>query len=173
VHIIDLARYLMGNPRPVSVYGATFYKLGARGAQRPPADYIAQSAAPEDPFNVEDFATAMIRYEGGIVVNVDASYSLHIEQDRNAVELFGTKGGARLSPNLSMWYEWQGQMARLALDTPAEESLPMLFVSEINHFIACVREGVPCRSPAEDGLMIMRILDAIYESAREGHEVLL
>ena len=27
VHVIDLTRYLMGNPKPVSVYGATFQKL--------------------------------------------------------------------------------------------------------------------------------------------------
>ena len=30
VHVIDLTRYLMGNPKPVSVYGATFRKLGDR-----------------------------------------------------------------------------------------------------------------------------------------------
>ena len=30
VHVIDLTRYLMGRPQPVSVYGATFSKLGAR-----------------------------------------------------------------------------------------------------------------------------------------------
>ena len=30
VHVIDLTRYLMGNPKPVSVYGATFHKLGDR-----------------------------------------------------------------------------------------------------------------------------------------------
>ena len=30
VHVIDLVRYLMGNPLPVSVYGATFQKLGNR-----------------------------------------------------------------------------------------------------------------------------------------------
>lgn len=30
VHVIDLTRYLLGNPQPVSVYGATFRKLGNR-----------------------------------------------------------------------------------------------------------------------------------------------
>lgn len=30
VHVIDLARYVMGNPKAVSVYGATFDKLGNR-----------------------------------------------------------------------------------------------------------------------------------------------
>ena len=30
VHVTDLARYLAGNPKPVSVYGVTFNKLGDR-----------------------------------------------------------------------------------------------------------------------------------------------
>ena len=30
VHVIDMARYVMGNPMPVSAYGVTFNKLGNR-----------------------------------------------------------------------------------------------------------------------------------------------
>ena len=37
----------------------------------------------------------------------------------------------------------------------------------------CVLNGTPCKSPAKDGVDIMRILDAVYESARTGHEVVL
>ena len=35
----------------------------------------------------------------------------------------------------------------------------------------CIANGTKCIAPAEDGIMIMKILDAIYESARVGHEV--
>ena len=48
-----------------------------------------------------------------------------------------------------------------------------LFANEINHFVDCVLTGAPCKSPAKDGVDIMRILDAVYESARTGHEVVL
>ena len=48
-----------------------------------------------------------------------------------------------------------------------------MFDDEINHFVDCVQNGVPCRAPAEDGVQIMKILDGIYESARTGHEVIL
>ena len=47
------------------------------------------------------------------------------------------------------------------------------FQAEVDHFIDCFANGEPCRSPAEDGVQIMRILDAVYESARTGHEVIL
>ena len=33
--------------------------------------------------------------------------------------------------------------------------------------------GTECIAPAEDGVVIMKILDAIYESAKTGHEVIL
>ena len=48
-----------------------------------------------------------------------------------------------------------------------------MFVAEMSHFIDCVKNGTPCRAKAEDGIAVMKILDAIYESARTGHEVIL
>ena len=48
-----------------------------------------------------------------------------------------------------------------------------MFVAEMSHFIHCVKHGTACRAKAEDGIAVMKILDAIYESARTGHEVIL
>jgi predicted dehydrogenase len=46
-----------------------------------------------------------------------------------------------------------------------------MFSGEVNHFYDCVVNGIKCKAPAEDGVMLMKILDAIYESALTGHEV--
>ncbi|MCL1964140.1 MAG: Gfo/Idh/MocA family oxidoreductase [Firmicutes bacterium] len=173
VHVIDMTRYLMGNPKPASVYGATFRKLFARENIKSKPGYVAASATDHDICDVEDFATAMIRYENGAVVNVDASFSLNIKEDIGRVELFGTKAGAKLEPELDIFGEWNGHMTNVTLATPTALSFDGLFYKEIDHFVDCVRERAPCRNPAEDGVMIMRILDAIYESARAGHEVRL
>ena len=44
--------------------------------------------------------------------------------------------------------------------------------NEIEHFVALVRgEETICRNPAEDGIALMEILDAIYKSAEIGGEV--
>ena len=43
-----------------------------------------------------------------------------------------------------------------------------LFENEISHFIDCVKDGKKCISPAEDGIVLMQMIDAIYESARTG-----
>ena len=48
-----------------------------------------------------------------------------------------------------------------------------MFTAEMAHFVDCVKNGTECRAKAEDGIAVMKILDAIYESARTGHEVIL
>ncbi|MEG0767822.1 MAG: Gfo/Idh/MocA family oxidoreductase, partial [Clostridia bacterium] len=112
-----------------------------------------------------------IRFDNGAVVSVEASFSLNIKEDRGTIELFGTKAGAKLDPELEMYMEMDHYMTNVALTTPTALSFEGLFENEINHFVDCVRLGTPCRNPAADGVTLMQILDAIYESARTGHEV--
>ena len=59
------------------------------------------------------------------------------------------------------------------LCTPTALSFDGLFENEIDHYVDCVMNGTECKSPAEDGVTLMEILDAIYESARTGHEVII
>ena len=172
VHVIDLTRYLMGNPRPVSVYGATFRKLFDRPGIVTPKAYSSTSAGPGDVCDVEDLASAMIRFENGAVLQVEAAFSLNLREDTGSVQIFGTKGGAKLSPDLELYSELDGYMTNVTPVCPPE-SFDDEFQAEIDHFVDCFANGVPCRSPAEDGVQIMRILDAVYESARTGHEVVL
>lgn len=175
VHVIDLTRYLMGNPKPVSIYGATFNKLGNRPGIKGRAGYQSSSKkeGEEDIFTVEDFATAMVRYDNGAVLQVEASFSLNIEKDTGTIELFGSKGGVKLDPDLTYYGEMDGYMTDVKLATQTALSFDGLFANEINHFVDCNLTGCPCRNPAEDGVALMKILDAIYESARTGHEVVL
>lgn len=174
VHVLDLTRYLMGNPKPVSVYGATFEKIHNRPGCKDGVGYTSNGAGKDDICNVEDLATAMVRYENGAVLQIETSYDLNLSQDIYSMQLFGDKGGVRISPDLQLYTDIHGYMMDL---TPANKDYYMddsrLFNDEIAHFVDCIRNGTPCRAPAEDGVEIMRILDAIYESARTGHEVVL
>ena len=163
----------MGNPKPVSVYGANFYKLGDRKNVHGAEGYRSFSAAGKDIFDVEDMATAMVRYDNGAVLQIEASFSLNIEKDTGSIELFGTKAGAKLDPELTLYNELNGYLANVTLAAPTALSFDGLFVNEINHFVDCILTGAPCRNPAEDGVALMQILDAIYESAKTGHEVQL
>lgn len=173
VHVIDLSRYLLGGPKPVSVYGATFRKLGNRPDVKGGKAYLSARANDTTVCDVEDLATALIRFDNGAVVSVEASFSLNLKKDVGSIELFGTKAGAKIDPELEMYSELNGYMTNVTLTNPTALSFDGLFAREIDHYVDCVRLGLPCRSPAEDGVTLMKILDAIYESAATGHEVII
>lgn len=173
VHVIDLTRYLMGNHKPVSVYGATYQKLFNRPGIKGSKDYLSVSAGGDDICDVEDLAAAMIRYDNGAMLTVETAFSLNIKHDRGEIELFGDKGGALINPDVHLFSEQNGYLVNTDFDIKTALDFSGLFANEINHFVDCVLTGAPCKSPAKDGVDIMRILDAVYESARTGHEVVL
>lgn len=173
VHVIDLVRYLMGKPKAISVYGVTFQKLGDRRNIKEKVDYASTGKSDNDICNVEDLATGMIRFDNGAVLHIEASFSLNIKGPEGKIELFGTKAGAKLDPELELYSEENGYMTNVTLTAPTALSFDNLFKNEIDHFVSFVKGEAECLAPAEDGVELMAILDALYESARTGHEVVL
>lgn len=171
VHVIDFVRFAMGNPKPISVYAATFQKLGDRRNLKTPKGYVSADHKPDELCDVEDLATALIRFDSGAVLNIEVSFSLNVSEDRGAIELYGTKGGAKVDPDLTLYSEANGYMTNTQLVANTELSGEGLFEGEINHFVDCLLGKTECLSPAEDGIALMQILDAAYESAKTGHEV--
>ncbi|MBO4219991.1 MAG: Gfo/Idh/MocA family oxidoreductase [Clostridia bacterium] len=172
VHVIDYSRYLMGNHMPVSVYGVTFEKLGNRPAIKKAGGYYASDAGKDDIFNVEDLAAGMIRFDNGSVISIDAAYSLNQREDKGDMEFFGTRGGAKVTNKVELFSSQSGYMTNTVLDYPTDFDFNGAFCSEIRHFVDCITvPGTECIAPAEDGVVLMQILDGLYESARTGHEV--
>ena len=163
----------MGNHKPVSVSGATFQKLFNRPDIKKHGGYKSVSASEKDICDVEDAVTALIRFDNGSVISVEASFALNLKKDKGDIEFFGTKAGAKLDPELHVYSQVAGHMTDVDFAEPTALSFEGLFANEVNHFVECVRTGCECRNPAEDGVMLMKILDAIYESAKTGHEVLI
>ncbi len=166
-----MVRYLAGNPKPVSVYGVTYNKLGNRENIKIPKGYLSADHKKGEICDVEDMAAAMIRFDNDMVLNVEVSFSLNVEKPVGSIELFGTKGGAKIDPELSIFTERNGYLVDLI---PAHEtalSFDGLFENEIKHFIDCIIGETECISPAQDGVDLMKILDAIYESAESKKEV--
>lgn len=173
VHVIDFVRFALGNPKPVSVYGATFEKLGDRRNLKTSKEYTASDTPSGAVCDVEDLASAMIRFDNGAVLSVEAAFSLNIKDNVGKIELFGTKGGACINPELQMYTEVNGYMADVSLKAKTALSFDGLFDKEIDHYVDCLLGKTECRSPAEDGVEMMKILDAVYESARVGHEIVI
>ncbi len=173
VHRIDQVRYLAGSPRPISVYGATFSKLQNRpGLRDGISARVRAGSGSSDIFDVEDLASAMVRFDNGLVLQVEASFSLNLREDQENIELFGTRAGARLNP-FEVYTELGGHMVSATAAQAPVITFARLFDREIDHFAACILDGAPCRASAEDGVIVTQIVDAIYRSAECGHEIVL
>ncbi|MBQ7475235.1 MAG: Gfo/Idh/MocA family oxidoreductase [Clostridia bacterium] len=170
VHVIDLVRYLAGNPLPVEAFGVTYDNLGSNRAAGLEDAWFAHGGD-QFKFTVEDFAAAMVRFDSGLTLSVEASFNLNIKHDVGNIELFGTKAGINLSPDIEVYTDMAGQYVNVKPAGDTALSFSGLFEREIFGFVNAVRGIEPCRAPAEDGVVLMKILDAIYESARVGHSV--
>lgn len=162
VHILDLAWWLMGMPRPVCATGSVYHKIG---------DYRPKNEDTEScdsVYDVEDSAFAFIKFEDEQIIQLSCSWSLNIGKDYSCCELYGTEAGAQLDP-LRVYTEENGRLTDVNIATKSESSHYM----EIQHFVGCIRNGKPLLSPASEAVQVMKMLDAIYRSAETGAEIRL
>lgn len=169
VHMLDLALHLMGSPKPVSVYGATYAEFG------PKKKGIGTWGKPnwDGIYDVEDFATALIKMEDGSTLTLEVSWAVHMDTDSTPfIHLMGSEGGATYRGR-------QGKLLTEKFDRPMETDITVPEGDEgprqrmSKHFLECVREGKEPLTSALSGFTNMLILDAIYESSRTGGEVKL
>ncbi|MCR5040701.1 MAG: Gfo/Idh/MocA family oxidoreductase [Clostridia bacterium] len=165
VHVIDLARYVMGCPKPVSVYGITDYRLGSRFDLRM-ASWEAHTK--ERPvFDVENLALAMIKFDNGATLQVETSFNLNRKDDVGSMEIYGDKAGLNLD-NFELYTTYDGLNANVNLLNTGSFHFSNDFDREIAHFIDAAAGETECIAPARDGVVLMEILDAVYASAKSG-----
>jgi predicted dehydrogenase len=169
VHMLDLAFYFMGNAKPVSVYGSTYAEFG------PKKRGIGTWGTPNwnGAFNVEDLATALIKMDNGSTLSLEVSWAVHMDTDsKHFVHLMGSEGGASITGNQAkLLTETFERATEVELITPDNDEGGRIRVSR--HFIDCIRSGKEPTTSAMAGFTNNLILDAIYESSRTGHEVIL
>ncbi len=171
VHLIDVAWYLMGKPKPVSVSANTYNCLGNFSNIENKSCYKAADYSAENN-SVEDLANALIRFENGASMFIDVSYSLHTEKDRISAELFGSKGGAILEPSCKLFTQKHNNLIDI---TPYIDdytfNFDASFQSEIDSFINVCLGAEENICPVQDGVTIMQILNAVYKSAELNKEI--
>ncbi len=173
VHVIDLAMWLMGNPRPVSVVGATYCKFAKVSG---PADSIhAQFGEAKDGgvFDVEDLASGFIRFENGATLQIEFSWASNIDHEMTFVELRGAKAGFNLGggPELRIATEIEGTLCDI-VPRPAKIAHEHQG-GNIGHFVDVLRGRAKPTLTPEQGLDMIKVLCAIYESAETKEEVVL
>lgn len=166
VHVLDLTWYLMGKPRPISVSSSVHKRIGdykTKGVSRWEAldtdDLV---------FNTEDSTAGFIRFENGASLTFDISWAINGKQTGIISELFGEKAGASLDP-----LEIYGEEENYLVDSTPTVRDEDTFSNEIRHFIDCIKEGKEPMITAEDGLLVQKMLNGIYDSAKAGKEIRL
>ncbi len=178
VHCIDWTRWIMGSPEPVEVFGQTYAKIRSYADLEDhvtwlPADLRAAGQPPpvDRAGDVEEMATALIRFANGATLFAEVSWTLNAGENVETTEVYGTRAGARFKP-LQIFRNEYGRMVNLEVKLP--DAPPGAgHTKAIRNFLDVVRgQAEPVVTPA-DGIAIMRILDGIYESAVTGKSVVV
>ena len=171
VHMIDLAIWLMGNPRPVAVSGATYCKFANNEAADSDNCKFGDSVA-DGTFDVEDLAMGMIRFDNGAVLQIEFSWASNVQAEHRFVELRGTKAGLKWldGTSLEIYGEENGTLTDLKLPGPLTDNGHF---RNLSHFYDVLDgRARPCFVP-QQGIDMIKILDAVYKSSKTGKEVLL
>lgn len=169
VHILDLTLWFMGNPKPVSVTGVSRTEL----AHKPGAFSIWGGAIPQE-MNVEEFASAFVRFENGATLILEVSWLLHHDTEGEDMQmwLYGREGGSHW-PKCEIYQtnNVTQQLTNRTLKRTANIREP--HAQECIEFAQAIVEGKPSPVPAEQSLQVLTILDGVYRSQESGGEVRL
>ena len=165
VHILKMAHYMSGSPRPVSCTGNTWTYLGNQPSNVasvwPNWDHAS--------YTVEDLAVGMIRFDTGMMMTIESSFVAHIEEDVWNVQVFGEKGGANWETS-GIFADHGGYMMNMK---PGFLPKVDVFEYKMKHFVEVCRDGRPNESTGEHGLMVQKMLDGVYASSAQGREVVI
>jgi predicted dehydrogenase len=169
VHILDLTLWFMGNPKPIAVTGVARTEL----AHKKGAFSIWGGLIPPE-MNVEEFASAFVRFDNGATLILEVSWLLHHDTEGEDMQmwLYGTEGGSHWPKGeiLQTNYETQQHYNRLIKRTA---NIREPHAQECIEFAQAIIEGKPSPVPAEQSLQVLTILDGVYRSQDTGAEVRL
>ncbi len=163
VHYIDVCWYLMGRPRPVRAKALNYASIENK---YPKGVSIYSSYEKDDIYDVEDSSHGLITFENGAGLMYQASWAMNAEDVDDRVEIYGTKGGLIKNPAKIIREEVSG-MTTASLSVSDEDCYKL----QLEDFGRVIRGEKESRTPVEDGLLVQRMLNALYRSAETGREV--
>jgi predicted dehydrogenase len=163
VHILDLTLWLMGHPKPIAASGITYAKFGKRSDV---VGFLGQWDYKN--FTVEDFASALIRFDNGATVVLESSFVANLPEEVFSSTLLGTEGGATTSP-LTIVQEKHRSLQTFKPEIPPDQVNS--HHAEVKHFVECIQNDTTPLVTGEHGLAVAQIMDAIYASSEAGREV--
>ena len=121
---------------------------------------------------VEDTSISFIRCKKSALISLETSWSLLLDKDQFNITVYGSKGSASINP-FRVFKKLEDRL--IELSPPKEENPVTLFqksyYNELKSFIAAVRGISPIMSTGEEGLIRMKIVEAMYKSAAQKAEI--
>lgn len=171
VHMIDLTMYLMGNPTPVSVVGCTYNKFANAEEISDSKNSDFGDSVSGGTFDVEDLAMGFIKFDNGACMQIEFSWASNIEKENVFTELRGSKSGACLDlSGLKIFTEEFGKTVDYIPNI--KETMPQ-HAGNLKHFVDVVLNGAKPDFVPQQGVNMIKILEAFYKSAESGKEILL
>ena len=176
---LDMVLNAIGYPKPLTVSG---YKSDFFGKDPNYIGYVERNH-PEyaDKFEVDDFAAAFIRLEGGIIIDFRIAWAMNINTPGDTV-ILGTKGGLRI-PSTECWngsiggdliiyHEVAGKQVETVVPMiKPNPNAPSNFDKKIRSFLDACLGKIPTPVPSSEIIYNQAILDGIAKSAKLGKEV--
>jgi predicted dehydrogenase len=152
LQMLDLALWTLDYPTPERVSAHMYSRPGSE---------------------VEDAAMLVVGLPGNRVVNLECTWNLLAQRDRQYLNLLGSTGSGSLSP-LAVFKEMPAGLVEVTPSVPAarENLFTASYRNELAQFVETVRGEREAASPREH-LVLMRLIEAAYRSAQEGREVVL
>ena len=171
---LDLVLNALGNPKPLTVTGTATDYFGTT------EEAYAEVGKPEcaKKFSVDDFASAYIRLEGGVVLDFRIAWYMHVDTPGDTI-IMGTKGALRV-PSTDCWNGSFNKPMTLYHDVagkPVETTIPLLpattdlWNKKIRSFLNAIITGGKAPVPTDEIIYNQAILDGINRSSELGREV--
>ena len=175
---LDMVLNAIGYPKPLTVSG---YKSAFFGTDPNYSNYV-KTGHPEyaKAFQVDDFAAAFVRLEGGIVLDFRIAWAMNMDTPGDTI-ILGTKGGLRI-PSTECWngtvggpmklyHEVCGEQTETVIPIIEDKSGNSLFDKKIRSFCDAVKNGGTAPVPSSQILYNQAIIDGIAKSAEAGREI--
>lgn len=170
VHFLDLVMYCCGDPKPLTVSGEAFSKLGVNMKEYAFTDMWAGPPKYDGVYDVDDSVTALVRTEGP-TITVHGAWAQNIGENEMYVDFMGTKAGIRLQYGRE-FKVYTAENGALVEYEPKFKATDM-FQNEIDAFVDCIKTGKKLPSHIDTVIITARIMQAIYDSAETHREIVL
>ena len=176
---LDMVLNALGYPKPLTVSG---YKSAFFGKDPNYSGYKAQGRPDAwKKFEVDDFAAAFIRLEGGIILDFRIAWAMNLDTSGDTI-IYGTKGSLRIPStecwngtiggDLTIYHEVAGKQVETKIpQIIPKPGTPSNFDKKIRTFLDACKNGGAAPVPSSQILYNQAILDGIAKSAELGREI--